>query len=145
VHVLDGAAGFGRYLLHAGTVLPHTDTSWSFATGDHDRDGVPDLYAIDRVGPSGRAEVHVLDGGSRFLQRSARAVTPVSGADASWHFTVDDHDADGWHEVYGIKRDGQSRTEVHVLADRTYASFVAGARTPLAPTDGVPGWRFGAD
>jgi hypothetical protein len=146
VHVLDGAARFARFLLHAGTVLPTTDASWSFVTGDHDRDGRPDLYAIDRVGASGRAEVHVLDGAGRFLQRSARAVTPIPGDGSSWDFTVDDFDADGWDEVIGIKRDGASgRTEVHVLADRVYTSFVAGAQTPLPTTDGVPGWRFVAD
>jgi len=146
VHVLDGAAGYASYLLHAGTVLPHTDTSWTFVTGDHDRDGRPDLYAIDRVGASGNAEVHVLDGASRFTERSARAVTPIPDDGASWTFTTDDFDADGWDEVVGVKRDGASgRTEVHVLAGRTYSSFVSSAQTPLPVTDGEPGWRFVAD
>jgi hypothetical protein len=144
VHVLDGAAGFSRYLLHAGTPIPNVDTSWSFATGDHDRDGIPDLYAIKRLGASGSTEVHVLDGAAGYDTWSAHAVTPIPQS-GSWDFTVDDFDGDGWDEVYGIKRDGASATEVHVLTDRTYTSFAAGAQTPLPSTDGVPGWRFIAD
>jgi hypothetical protein len=145
--VLDGAANFSRYLLHARTPIPHGDTdTWSYAVGDHDRDGVPDLYAIKRRGASGATEVHVLDGATGFTSWSAHAVTPIPPADASWDFDVDDLDGDGWDEVYAIDRDGASgRTEVHVLADRTYASFAAGAQTPLPVTDGVPGWRFAVD
>ena len=147
VHVLDGAANFSRFLSHAGTPMAHSDTAtWAFATGDHDRDGVPDLYAIKRLGASGATEVHVLDGGDGFRSWSTHAVTPIPAADESWDFTVDDFDGDGWGEVFGIKRDGASgRTEVHVLTDRTYTSFAAGAQTPLPSTDGVPGWRFVAD
>jgi hypothetical protein len=147
VHVLDGARGYSRYLSHARTPLPHTDpAAWSYATGDHDRDGVPDLYAIKRAGTTGAAEVHVLDGGTGFTRWSRHAVTPIRAAGGSWDFDVDDFDGDGFDEVYGIKRDGASgRTELHVLADRTYTSFAAGARTPLPATDGTPGWRFLAD
>jgi hypothetical protein len=145
VHVLDGAATFSRYLLHAGTPIPHVDTSWSFVTGDHDRDGVPDLYAIKRLGGSGRTEVHVLDGAAGYDRWSTHAVTPIPQTDPSWDFGTGDFDGDGWDEIYGIKRDGAAATEVHVLADRTYTSFVSGARSPLPPTDGVPGWRFVVD
>jgi hypothetical protein len=147
VHVLDGAARYARFLSHAGTPIPHSDpAAWSFATGDSDRDGIDDLYAIKRLGTSGSTEVHVLDGAGGFRSWSTHAVTPIPRSDASWDFAVDDFDGDGWDEVYGIKRDGTSgRTEVHVLADRTYTSFVAGAQTPLPDTDGVPGWRFATD
>jgi hypothetical protein len=145
VHVLDGAAGFSRYLLQTGTPIPNVDTSWSFAMGDHDRDGLPDLYAIKRLGASGSTEVHVLDGAAGYDAWSKHAVTPIPSTGA-WDFTVDDYDGDGWDEVYGIKRDGASgSTEVHVLADRTYASFAFSGRLPLPTTDGVPGWRFLAD
>jgi hypothetical protein len=73
-------------------------------------------------------------------------VTPIPGDGSSWDFTTDDFDADGWDEVIGVKRDGASGgTEVHVLAGRTYSSFVSSAQTPLPATDGVPGWRFVAD
>jgi len=147
VHVLDGATNYSRFLSHAGTPLPHSDAAtWAFATGDHDRDGVPDLYAIKRVAASGFTEVHVLDGSTGFTEWSAHAVTPIATSDESWDFTVDDYDGDGWDEVYGIKRDGDSgHTEVHVLADRRYTSFAFSGSTPLPRTDGVSGWRFVAD
>ena len=144
VHVMDGATNFSRYLLHAGTPIPNVDTSWSFATGDHDRDGVPDVYAIKRLGASGSTEVHVLDGAAGYDTWSAHAVTPIPRTGA-WDFTTGDFDGDGWDEVYGLERDGASATEVHVLADRTYSSFVTGGEIPLPPTAAAPGWRFVAD
>ncbi len=147
VHVLDGATRFGSYLLHAVTPLPHlTAASWTLAMGDHDRDGVPDVYAIKRRGTaSGRTEVQVLDGAGGYRTRSAHAVTPLPRTDASWDFGVDDVDGDGWDEVYGVRRDGATSTEVHVLADRGYGRFTMHARTPLPVTDGVAGWRFPVD
>ncbi len=147
VHVLDGAARFTRFLSHAGTPMPHTAVAdWVFATGDHDRDGRADLYAVKRRGTSGSTEVHVLDGGAGFTRWAAHASTPVPQSDDAWDFAVDDHDGDGWDEVYAIKRAGGSgRTEVHVLRDRSYDAFLAHGATPLPRTDGVPGWRYPVD
>jgi hypothetical protein len=147
VHVLDGAATYTRFLRHSTTPLPTAGPDWSFVTGDHDRDGIPDIYGIQRRGPSGRTEVHVLDGGTGFTSWSTHAVTPLPRSDDTWEFVADDYDGDGWDEVYGITRRGftSGATEVHVFADRTYTSFVAHARLPLGNTVEDPGWEFSVD
>jgi hypothetical protein len=148
VDVLSGATRFTTYLVR-GAVTPMRPFSADlvdFDLGDHDRDGVPDLYVVNRRGRSGGTEVHVLDGKSRFTRWSAHANTPLGATDTAWDFAVDDWDGDGWDEVYALRRDGSSgRTGVHVLADRTYTSWVAHAATPLPQTAGQPHWRFAVD
>jgi hypothetical protein len=147
VHVLDGARKFSAFLLHATTPLKNVSaTDYTFLMGHHDRDGVPDLYAIKRRGSSGHTEVHVLDGASGYRSWSAHAVTPLGWTDASYDFAVDDYDGDGWDELWAIKRNGASgKTEIHVLADRTYDRWTKQTPTALPTTDGVPGWRFLVD
>jgi hypothetical protein len=147
VHVLDGATKYSTFLLHATTPLKNVSaTDYTFLLGHHDRDGVPDLFAIKRRGASGHTEVHVLDGASGYRSWSGHAVTPLPWTDDSYDFAVDDFDGDGWDEVWAIKRNGASgKTEVHVLADHTYDRFVASGSTVLPTTDGVPAWRFTVD
>jgi hypothetical protein len=143
VYVLSGRDDFTRIQASVATPLTTTDANWLFATGDHDRDGIPDLYVIKRRGSSGHTEVHVLDGATGFHTWIAHAVTPIGLTDDSWDFAVDDLDGDGWDDVFGIQRNGSSgHTEMHVLADHTYASYGGHAVLPLPGTDGQPGWRY---
>ncbi len=147
VTVLNGLRDFETVVTQVALPMPQTDPDeWVLRVGDHDRDGVDDIYAIKRLGNSGRTEVHVLDGEGGWRRFSRHAATPLPHTDALWDFQVADHDGDGYDDVYGIKRRGNSsRTEVHVLADRTYDRFAAHMSTVLPPTDGVPGWRFLVD
>ena len=148
VSVLTGASGFRSFLFRdvSTGMRPSPADVVDFDLGDHDRDGVPDLYVIHRRGASGRTEVHVLDGTTRFTRWNGHARTPLRHTDTSWDFAVDDWNGNGWDEVYAIRRDGPNgRTAVHVLADRSYARWVAHADTPLPRTDGRPGWRFTLD
>jgi hypothetical protein len=145
VHVLDGASRYQRFLLQATTPLPALNGSWSaFTLGDHDRDGIPDLYAVRRRGTASQhTEVDVIDGASGFRTRVAHVATPLPWTDESWDFAADDYDGDGWDELWGIKRNGGSgQTEVHVLADRSYSSWVAHESTPVPQTGGSDLWRF---
>ena len=68
-HILSGASSFQSYLLNRATVLPSvsTDYRWDFKLADYNLDGVPDLYAINRQGNSGKVELTVVDGQSSFL------------------------------------------------------------------------------
>jgi hypothetical protein len=147
VHVLDGRSDFRRWQSHTATPLHATDRDgWTLAAGDHDRDGVPDVYAVARAGGSGRTEVHVLDGASGWTRWSAHAATALHAVDTSWDLIVADADGDGYHQVVAVARGGRSgRTEVHVLEDRTYDRFVLHAATALHPTVGVPTWVFRVD
>ena len=148
VSVLTGASAFRSFLFRdVSTGMPWTSSAVvDFDMGDHDRDGVPDLYVIHRRGGSGSTEVHVLDGTTRFTRWNGHGRTPLGWTDASYDFAVDDWNGNGWDEVYAIRRDGRTgRTAVGVLADRGYTRWVSSSDTPLPQTDGQPWWRFAVD
>lgn len=145
VHVLDGATGLRSFRLNTRTALHRTSTAqWSFAVGHHDRDGVPDLYAVTGRGTSGRTEVHVLSGAGGYrawLANTATPLGPTSPQDVS--FEVADSSGDG-DDLMAIARRGASgRTEVHVL-DGSHRRFRLHAATPLAPSPDVRLWSFDA-
>lgn len=148
VDVLSGATRYGTFL-QRGVVTParaSTAEVVDLDLGDHDRDGVPDLFVVHRRGGSGTTEVHVLGGRSGFTQWIAHARTPLGWTDTSYDFAVDDWNGNGWDEVYALRRDGVSgHTGVHVLGDRRHSSWVAHSTTPLPRTDGQPHWRFALD
>jgi hypothetical protein len=147
VHVLDGALAYSAFSAHIATALHVTSREdWELTTGHHDRDGVPDLYAIKRSGASGRTEIHVLDGASGFRTWSTQVASALHPTDQDWDFRAGDHDGDGWDDLVVVKRTGAAdRTEVHVLTDRTYGGFDLHTATALHPTGGDPGWRFDAE
>jgi acyl-CoA-binding protein len=148
VHVLDGSNGYQTYLAHIVTALSQTgsDNSWVFATGDYDRDGTLDLYAIAKQGGSGHTEVHVLSGVGGFQNYLAHAVTPLgqSGSDNSWMFALGDYDRDGVLDLYAIaKLGGSGHTDVHVLAGTGgFQTYLLHTSTPLAQTGTDGSWMF---
>ena len=85
VHVLNGANDFQTYLANIGTVLGSTgtDNRWDFKVGDYNKDGIPDLYCLDKAGVSGRTESHVLDGGNAFQTFALHAAMAVGAVGSS--------------------------------------------------------------
>ena len=148
VHVLDGANGYQSFLLNSTTALhvTGTDMTWMFDLGDYNGDGTPDLYAINRIGASGKTEVHVLNGAGNFqtfLGHHA-SVLGQTGSDGSWVFKVGDYNKDGYPDVYGIFRlGGSGTTEVHVLNGvNGYQSFLLQTATALGQTGTNGAWNF---
>lgn len=91
VHVLSRASGYQGFLVHMATPLGTTsDNRFAFALGDHDADGVPDVYAVAMNGTaSGRTEVHVLSGATNFSQWIEHAVTALAATSPSrWEFST---------------------------------------------------------
>jgi peptidyl-Asp metalloendopeptidase len=92
VHILDGAGNFQGFALNVATALHRTGggNDWDFKLGDYNKDGIVDVYAIAKMGSSGRTEIHVLDGASRYGQFSANIATvlPASGTDYAWDFEL---------------------------------------------------------
>ncbi|MDQ6748156.1 MAG: hypothetical protein M3010_08660 [Candidatus Dormibacteraeota bacterium] len=91
VHALARSTGYQVFSIHAATPLELTaDNQWTFALGDRDHDGVPDLFAIKMNGTgSNRTEVHVVGGAggySGWIQHAATALQTTSPA--SWQFSV---------------------------------------------------------
>jgi hypothetical protein len=148
VHVLNGANRFQSYLLQVATPLGKkgSDTAWDFQLGDYDGDGKIDLYAIKRKGSSGKMEVHVLSGASKYKTYLVRTATKLSatGSDFSWRFLVGNANADSKPDLYAIKRNGSSgKTEVHVLnGANKFQSYVFQKATALAKTGTKNDWDF---
>ncbi len=148
VHILDGASGYQRFLLHAATPLPLSgdDGSWAFAVGYYDSDDYADLYAIKKQGVSS-TEVHILNGrdsyGSFLLQTGT--ALHRTGSDASWVFAVGDLNLDGVDDVYAIHKSalvGQ-RVQVHVLSGAaSFQQFMLQVEVPLDATPNDGAWMF---
>ncbi len=149
VHVLNGANGFQNFLLQTATVLHSTGTNaaWQFDLGDYNRDGTLDLYAINRLGGSGKTEVHVMNGAGNFQTFIGQhaSVLGQTGSDGSWIFKVGDYNNDGAPDVYGIFRMGGSNTtEVHVLNGANgFQNFLLQTPTLLPRTGTDNAWSFG--
>jgi cell wall-associated NlpC family hydrolase len=114
IHIIDGANPT-RFLLQTTTGLHQTDGNWSFTAGDHNRDGIPDVYAIQRRGSSNSTEIHVINGANpkQFLVQTA---TGLHRTDTNWDFAAADYNRDGIPDVYAIQRKGSSMsTEIHII------------------------------
>ena len=148
IHVLNGADGYRTFLLHAATVLHQTgtDNTWVFKVGDYNRDGVLDMYAIGRQGGSGRTEVHVLDGATRYSSFLAHIATTLhsTGSDGSWDFALGDYNRDGVLDVFAVaKRGGSSTTELHILNGASaFQQFLLQTPTALHMTGSDKVWDF---
>ena len=146
VHVLSGASGMSTYVLHSLTPLTTgLGNRWILDLADYNRDGVLDLYAINRTGASNRTEVHILNGADAFqsyLLHAATALHPT-GTDLSWAFEVADYNRDGSPDVYAIKRNGTQGLEVHILSGASrFSSWLLHAATPLGRTGTSNAWDF---
>ena len=80
VHVTSRASNYTSFTLHAATPLGYTsDSQVEFTMGDHDNDGIADLYAVALNNTaSGVAEVHVLAGSSYFHNWIEHAATGLA-------------------------------------------------------------------
>ncbi len=92
VHVLDGKDNFRTWLLQTATALHPTGAGyeWDFLIEDYNRDGQLDLYSISRAGPSGKTEVHVLNGAAGFGSFLLQVATTLqqTGDDGAWRFAM---------------------------------------------------------
>jgi len=123
VHILSGASSYQSFLLQTGTPITQADAAnFSFAVGDFNRDGTPDLYCLKKTNTgTGRLELHILSGMSNYQVFLLQKGTPITQADAAnFLFAVGDFDRDGLPDVYCLKyaNSGTGRLEVHVLNGR---------------------------
>lgn len=132
VHILDAGKDYKAFKLQIATPLQANDRRWSFGAN-----GSNDLVCINRLGESGKTEVHVLDGSRKYDKFKVQAVSALPATDSGWDFGVVSSG-----DVVGIKRRGESgKTELHVLeAGAGYGRFKRQAPTPLEAADDT--WRF---
>lgn len=125
IDVYSGASGYTTKL--AGGTVSIGDTSdvarSSFVVGDHDVDGIDDVYAIARDTGS----VSVLNGGSGFIVSAVlNAGLPVPAGST---VAMGDYDGDG-------------RDDLYVISDRAVRVYLGGVR---AVTDDLKAWFLPPD
>jgi uncharacterized protein YkwD len=91
VHILSRNSGYQTFSLHAATPMGYTsDSQFAFVLGDHDNDGLPDLYALMMNGSgTGQTEAHILSGASGFtnwIEHTPTGLGPTNSAD--WQFST---------------------------------------------------------
>ena len=139
VHVLNGA-NLGQWLQAGNIALPATDANWSFKLGDFNRDGVPDIYGINRAPGWPNTVVHVINGANwgQYLQAGSIA---LPSTDANWDFDVADFNRDGTPDIWGINRaPGYTRTVVHVINGANWGLWLQAGNIGLPSTDS--NWSF---
>ena len=148
VHVLNGAANFQNFLLQTGTPITAADAAanYSFAVGDLNRDGRPDLFCLKKSNTgTGKLEVHVLSGATNYQSFLLQTGTPITAADAAnFAFVVGDFNGDGIADLICVKKTntGTGRLEVHVLNGATnFQTFLLQTGTPIAAAD-APNFAF---
>ena len=149
VHTLNGSNGFTSYTRNFASTLgavSATDESWTFKFGDYNMDGYDDLYAIKRVGGSGKTEIHILNGRDGFQTFLFQVATGLgqTGTDGSWVFLLGDENGDGRLDLYAVKKNGSaSRTEIHVLNGATgFQTFLTQQASVLGSTGTDDAWEF---
>ncbi|KAF1719068.1 reprolysin-like metallopeptidase [Pseudoxanthomonas wuyuanensis] len=148
MHSLTGYSDFQSYSRNLATTLARSgnDRSWEFQLGDYNGDGILDLYAVKKMGASGKTEVHIMDGKSGFKSYLLNVATAQArtGTDGRWEFRLGDYNKDGKLDLYGIDRTGGSgKTDVHVLsgADK-FQTYLLHSATALGATGVNDAWKF---
>jgi subtilisin family serine protease len=146
VHVLNGADGFQTFLLHRATALhvTGTDNRWVFDLGDHNRDGVLDLYAINKGDAAGTL-VHVLNGANGFQNFLLHKVTALhpTGTGHDWVLRIGDYNGDAVLDLYAIHRTASPTMNVHVLnGANSFESFLLHRVSGMPTTGAQHDWEF---
>ncbi len=120
VRGLNRQTNYQTYITNTASILGKTgsDESWNFDFGKFNTDAVYDMYAIKKMGASGKTEVHVMNGSGGFKAYLLNVATILgqTGTDNSWEFKVADYNRDGKLDLYAIKKQGAGgRVEVRVL------------------------------
>lgn len=145
----SGSDNFRTYMTEFGTALGITggDNTWEFKIADYNNDGTQDLYSINKMGTSGKTEVHILDGLTDYRKFTLHKALPLAqtGRNSAWVYLVGDYNRDGKNDLYAIAKTatGSGSTEVHILngADN-FSTYLLHKALPLGLTGGNDAWVF---
>ena len=146
VHTLSGADGYTAWLTHTSTTLPTTTpaSSWAFVTGEHTGDGLPDLYAIKKSGPTS-TEVYILDGADQYQSWSLHSSTllQTSAPLEAWSFAVGDYNRDGKHDLYALHKDTQNAAALYILdGAHNFKTWLLQTTLPFTASGPASSWAF---
>jgi len=83
-------------------LLATNPAQWAFGIGDYDRNGINDLYAINRT-EGVKTGLHIFRGEDPMsYQVNAPALSDLYATNPAWQFSVADHNADGSADVLAV-------------------------------------------
>lgn len=132
--IMDGAEP--QYLIADKiTGLPIYDNSISFAVADYNRDGTPDLWAINpRDSAKGSVSVQIINAANptQVMAYSGTSL-PIQSAYADTSFAAADYNADGYPDLWAISpRDkATDSVSVQVISGRDWQTTLVNKSTPL--------------
>jgi len=149
VHILSGASNYQSFLLQTGTPITVADAAnFAFVVADFNGDGIADLVCLKKTNTgSGRLEVHILSGASKYQTFLLQTGTPITQADAAanFSFAMGHFNRDGRPDLYCLKKTnaGTARLEVHVLSGaNNYQVFLLQTGTPITQADAAANFAF---
>ncbi|GGQ48317.1 hypothetical protein GCM10010166_15630 [Couchioplanes caeruleus subsp. azureus] len=139
LRVIDGAAGFQRYLLETTTALAATDERPAFSMADWNADGRLDLVVIQKSGTASRkTEIRVLDGAASFQRPLVETATALGTTDERHALSTADWNGDGRLDLVAVQKSGtrSGKTDVRVLdGARGFGRDLVQARTAWGAAD----------
>ena len=139
VHVLAKSANYAAYILQTATALPKTDAAWQFLGGDYNKDGIPDLYSVNRQGTT-KTDLHILNGAAQFKSFLLQTPTALGRVDQNFVFVSGDYNRDGRLDLWAIRKNS-TKTEVHIMNGATNCTtYLLQIASVLHPTDAT--WDF---
>ncbi|MDS0525544.1 NlpC/P60 family protein [Clostridium sp. SHJSY1] len=135
LHILDGSTNFQTFLNHIILPIENTDNNWEFKTGDYDGDGISDLYCIKK-NAGNHTNLHVLSGKENYENFLCQVQLPIENTGINWEFGVNDFNQDKISDLYCIKKDGGTSTNIHILnGSNRYQTFLLQTTTIERPTN----------
>ena len=127
----------GEIIFHLNTALHQTDENWEFLLGDYNKNGILDLYCINKKNTESNSEVYILDGSTNFKTFLLQTTTALHETGENFQFLLGDYNKNGTLDLYCIKKwnTGSNSTEVHILnGNDNFQSFLLNTGTKLEET-----------
>lgn len=138
VHILNGAANFNNFLVHAATALHSVGDEFQFLVDDYNNDSRPDLLALKTSGTSsGKTEYHLMLGANNFAAFGLQAATQLHQCDESVQFLAGDLGSS--HAAFAVMpvNTGTNTTELHAMAVSSKATASTGSSSSPAVSNGL--------
>ncbi|KAJ3555123.1 hypothetical protein NPX13_g10426 [Xylaria arbuscula] len=141
VHIASSSSGFQTRVFEAGTTFAQeSNGTWLLVPSK--TSALPDLAFIKTSNtPSGKVEVHIASGSSKYATRTQETAT-IFGNEDNGFWSLYDYDGDGVLDLVYIKTRNTSsgKIEVHVASGASkYSRFILQTATGI-PLDGNNGF-----
>ena len=143
VHILSGKSNYQRWLLQTGTPHAEAGAETTFALGDYNRNGILDLYCIEKRG-YGKLYLNILKGESRYREWIMNVPTGVDELGDHFDFAVADFVGNGMPDLYCMTKYNEPNTESQVIilkGEFNYQSLLMDTKSIIKP--GIDNCTFG--